>query len=141
MTVYTDHKNLEYFITTHVLNRHQARWNMSLFWFDFIITYQPRKQQGLIDDLSRQSSLVPKEGYVTYEQQRTTLLKTEQLRSILVDSSFLDHVCTASTMDPQIFDIKHHSNNNDEIFKFVDNLLYFEEPLYIPEGPTRFQIL
>jgi hypothetical protein len=141
VTVYTDHKNLEYFMTARVLNRHQARWNMSLSRFDFIITYRPRKQQGLIDDLFRRSSLAPKEGYATYEQQRTTLLKTEQLRSTPVDSSFFNQVRTVSSMDPQILNIKHRSNNNDEIFKFIDDLLYFEEPLYIPKGPTRFQIL
>jgi hypothetical protein len=55
VTVYTDHKNLKYFITTHVLNRHQVHWNMLLSWFDFVITYRPRKQQKLSDALSRQS--------------------------------------------------------------------------------------
>jgi hypothetical protein len=66
--VYTDHKNLEYFMTARVLNRRQARWNMSLSRFNFVITYQPRKQQGLFDALSRQSYLIPKEGEVAYEQ-------------------------------------------------------------------------
>ena len=35
VTIYTDHKNLEYFISTCVLNQRQARWNMSLSRFDF----------------------------------------------------------------------------------------------------------
>ena len=30
VTIYTDHKNLEYFMSARVLNRRQARWNMSL---------------------------------------------------------------------------------------------------------------
>ena len=44
ITVYTDHKNLEYFMSARVLNRHQARWSMSLSRFDFKITYQLGKQ-------------------------------------------------------------------------------------------------
>jgi hypothetical protein len=38
-TVYTDHKNLEYFMSTRVLNRRQARWSMSLSRFDFVFTF------------------------------------------------------------------------------------------------------
>jgi hypothetical protein len=40
----------------------------------------------------------------------------------------------ASTMDPQVLDIKHPFDNNREKFKFIDNLLYFEKRLYIPVG-------
>ena len=47
VTIYTVHKNLEYFISACVLNRHQARWNMSLSRFDFIITYWSGKQKRL----------------------------------------------------------------------------------------------
>ena len=39
VTVYTDHKNLEYFMSTRVLNRRQARWNMSLSRFNFGIVH------------------------------------------------------------------------------------------------------
>jgi hypothetical protein len=38
---YTDHKNLEYFMSTRVLNRRQAKWSISLSQFDFMITYCP----------------------------------------------------------------------------------------------------
>ena len=58
-----------------------------------------------------------------------------------MDSSFLDQVRTASTIDPLILDIKHRSDNNHEKFKFVDDLLFFEERLYILEGPARLQVL
>jgi hypothetical protein len=83
-------------MTTRVLNHRQARWNMSLSRFDFVITYRPGKQQGLSDVLSKRSYLVPKEREAAYEQQRTSLLKAEQLClcaatiSTPIDSSFLD---------------------------------------------------
>ena len=66
VTVYTDHKNLEYFMSARVLNRRQARWSMSLSRFDFVITYRPRKQQGLLDALSR-SYLAPKAGEAAFD--------------------------------------------------------------------------
>ena len=39
ITVHTDHKNLEYFMSAKVLNRRQARWSISLSRFNFVITY------------------------------------------------------------------------------------------------------
>jgi hypothetical protein len=44
-------------------------------------------------------------------------------------------------MDPLVLDIKRCSDNNCEKFKSVDNLLYFEERLYILERPTRLRVL
>jgi len=41
MVVYTDHKNLEYSMSSLVLNRRQAQWSMPLSCFDFIIIYRP----------------------------------------------------------------------------------------------------
>ncbi|KAG0153712.1 hypothetical protein PDIDSM_2367 [Penicillium digitatum] len=43
--VITDHRNLEYFTTTKLLNRRQARWSEFLSRFNFKITYRPGKQE------------------------------------------------------------------------------------------------
>ena len=53
--VYTDHKNLEYFNSTKVLNRRQARWAEILSEFDFVIVYRPGEKNGKADALSRRS--------------------------------------------------------------------------------------
>lgn len=37
--IYTDYKNREYYMSEYILNHHQARWNMSLCNFEFVITY------------------------------------------------------------------------------------------------------
>ena len=50
--VYTDHKNLEYFTTTKVLNRRQARWADYLSLFDFKIIFHPGRENGKADALS-----------------------------------------------------------------------------------------
>lgn len=60
--VLSDHKNLEYFMTTKNLNRRQARWSEFLSRFDFQITYRPGKQGGKPDALTRRSGDLPNEG-------------------------------------------------------------------------------
>lgn len=51
--VLSDHKNLEYFMTTKKLNRRQARWAEFLHEFNFKITYRPGKQSTKPDSLTR----------------------------------------------------------------------------------------
>jgi hypothetical protein len=41
ISVISDHKNLEYFMTTRQLNQRQVRWAEYLSRFNFIITYRP----------------------------------------------------------------------------------------------------
>src|SRR6516162_4512082 len=55
VTVYSDHRNLEYFNTAAQLNRRQARWAEFLSPFDFKIIYRKGSQNGKTDALSRQS--------------------------------------------------------------------------------------
>ena len=51
--VLTDHKSLEYFMTTKKLNRRQARWAEFLADFNFVITYQAGKFHTKADALTR----------------------------------------------------------------------------------------
>ena len=62
ITVWTDHKNLEYFNSTKSLTRSQARWAKFLSEFDFIVNYRPREKNGKPDALSRREDHRPKEG-------------------------------------------------------------------------------
>jgi hypothetical protein len=56
--VFTDHKALEYFITTKQLNQRQAHWAKVLLEFFFIIIYRPRKQNEKADALIYQGNKV-----------------------------------------------------------------------------------
>ena len=62
--VYMDHKNLEYFTTTKVLNRRQARWADYLSLFDFKIIFRPGRENGKADALSRRADPGLEEGSV-----------------------------------------------------------------------------
>ncbi|KAF8747244.1 hypothetical protein RHS01_11370 [Rhizoctonia solani] len=54
ITVFTDHKNLEYWKSARTLNRRHACWHLMLASYNFVIAYQPGKQSQKPDALSRQ---------------------------------------------------------------------------------------
>lgn len=51
--VYTDHKAVEYFMSTKELSRRQALWAEFLSEFEFLIMYRPGKLNTIADTLSR----------------------------------------------------------------------------------------
>jgi len=53
--IWTDHKNLEYFIKVQKLNQRQARWALYLSRFDFILKYVAGVKMGKADGLSRRA--------------------------------------------------------------------------------------
>jgi len=53
--IWTDHKNLKYFMTAKKLNRCQARWSLHLARFDFLLHHHPGRTMGKPDALSRRA--------------------------------------------------------------------------------------
>ncbi|KAF8737683.1 hypothetical protein RHS02_06087, partial [Rhizoctonia solani] len=53
ITVFTDHRNLEYWKESRTFNRCHARWHLLLAGYNFQIVYCPGKQSGKPDALSR----------------------------------------------------------------------------------------
>jgi len=53
--IWTDHKNLEYFITAKKLNHRQAHWSLHLARFDFLLHHRPGRTMGKLDALSRRA--------------------------------------------------------------------------------------
>jgi len=53
--IWTDHKNLEYFMTAKKLNRRQACWFLHLARFDFLLHHCPRRTMGKLDALLRRA--------------------------------------------------------------------------------------
>jgi len=83
--VFSDHQNLEYFTTTKVLNRRQARWAQELAGIDFKIYYHPGTKNGKPDALSRRSEYCPEKGGVE-NQPISTVLKKNQFEERLTRS-------------------------------------------------------
>jgi len=84
--IYTDHKNLEYFTTTKILNRWEARWAQELAGYDFKIFYRPGSANGKPDALSRCSEYCPKKGGGSIEENENQpihqVLRPDQLMSV-----------------------------------------------------------
>jgi len=53
--IWTDHKNLKYFMTAKKLNRRQACWSLHLARFDFLLHHYPGRTMGKLDALSRKA--------------------------------------------------------------------------------------
>ena len=53
--IWTDHKNLEYFMKAQKLNRRQARWALYLSRFDFMLKHVLGTRMGKANGLSRRS--------------------------------------------------------------------------------------
>ena len=60
--VLSDHENLEYFMSTKLVSRRQARWSEILSRFNFKIVYRPGKAGVKPDTLTRRSGDLPKDG-------------------------------------------------------------------------------
>ena len=54
----SDHKNLQYFMTTKKLNEWQAQWAEILAEYDFIIQYCKEKNNNWTDILNRKSDFI-----------------------------------------------------------------------------------
>jgi len=74
VTLYTDHHNLQYFLTTKVWNSRQIRWAQWLANFNSKIAYRPGSRDGKPDALSRRPEYRLVEG-ATHRKQ--TILKPE----------------------------------------------------------------
>jgi len=74
--IWTDHKNLEYFIKVQKLNRRQARWTLYLSRFDFALKHVLGSKMEKTDSLSRRPDW---EVGVKRDNGNETLVKPEWL--------------------------------------------------------------
>ena len=54
--IWTNHKNLEYFMMAKKLNRCQACWSLHLARFDFLLYHRPGRTMGKLDALLRRAN-------------------------------------------------------------------------------------
>jgi len=81
ITVYTDHQNLQYFLTTKAWMHRQIRWAQKLCDFNFQIIYRPGIKGGKPDALGRRPEYRPEEGATHREQ---TILKPEHFGKVQI---------------------------------------------------------
>jgi len=72
--IWTDHRNLQYFIEAKKLNRQQARWALYLSRFDFNLVHKPGPTIGKADTLSR---CADHKEVIKHDNENVVLLKPE----------------------------------------------------------------
>jgi len=105
--IWTDHKNLEYFMKAQKLNRRQARWTLYLSRFNFTLKHVPGSKIGKADSLSRRPDW---EIGVEKDNEDEMLVKPEWLKvrktevvEIIVDGvDLLEEVRKSKVKDDEV---------------------------------------
>ena len=104
ITVYTDHRSLEYFMSTKVLTAKQVRWMELLSEFHFKIVYTTGKNNLKADILSRREQDVAVQEQVKLDSRSRVLLGPERLDSRInaeLAQAYIDiAVLTLAPMEP-----------------------------------------
>ena len=150
ITILSDHKNLEYFLTPKVLSYRQLRWIEHLAHYDFVIIYRAGHKSGKPDALSRRPDHRPEGGDETRER-TATLLKPEQFLSVNAnqllqlsdDHSILQRIQEALTNDVTTSAIRAFFASDPDSapasvrekmkdFAMDDGLLLYRNKIYVP---------
>jgi len=115
--VFSDHQNLEYFTTTKILNRRQARWAQELAGIDFKIYYRPGTQNGKPDALSRRSEYRPEKGGIENQPITTALGKNhfeERLgRSLICTSARIRSLPTRKWSEEFLAEVRREGKKGE----------------------------
>ena len=140
--VWTDHKNLEYFMSSQKLNRRQAQWALFLSHFDFKLVHVPGTKMGKVNGLSRQPDW--QEG-VGKENEDRTLVKKEWLEArtleevIIEGVDILDRIRKSKAVDDGVVKIVEMKRANvkvlrNEEWREEDGLMLKEGKVYVPKN-------
>ena len=166
--VITDHKNLQHFTTTKLLNQRQVRWSEFLSDFRFQISYRPGSKATIPDTLSRLPGVAPEDNRDSTDarvaHRYRTLLPPDKWsassRLYTLDvtqpiDALIDEAYASSPLAQQILEALHDPTVirfNQRIrrqfkvakadCKAVQRRIYVKDRLFIPpDEPLRLQIL
>jgi len=146
--IWTDYKNLEYFMTAKKLNRRQARWSLHLARFDFLLHHHPGRTMGKLDALSRRAD----HGNRASDNENVVFLRPEFLAV-----RALEGVELTGVEQKILSDIRKGNRNGDQEkpiakaarelrrsangtvhsseWSNIDGLLRFRGKIYVPQSP------
>ena len=100
--IWTDHKNLQYFMTSQKLNQRQARWALYLSQFNFTLKHIPGKSMGKADKLSRRLDW---QKEVEKDNKDQKLIKPEWIRGakmIIEEENLKERIKRAQEEDEKV---------------------------------------
>jgi len=142
--VWTDHKNLEYFMSNQKLNRRQACWALYLSRFDFVLKHISGGKMGKADRLSRRPDW---EVGIEKDNKEQMLVKKEWLEAkrirvtevIIEGVDLLDKVRKSKARDDEVVKAVEEMKQagvkmlRDEEWRQEDGLMLKEGKVYIPK--------
>ena len=93
VTVYTDHRNLQFMKSARQLTPRQLRWMQYFADFDFVVTYRPGKDNGKADALTRQQS-----DYTGPMKVSNSIISPDRVICSIAADTFLDKVRTCFSL-------------------------------------------
>lgn len=149
--VLTDHQNLMYFTTRKILTARQVRWWQFLTDYDYTLEFIPGLRNGKADALSRRSQDMPALAdvqslryHALVDPQNTRVLNA----TLAVDpqQKLFQQICSETATDPFAVSIQKQLLEipvNDKVkhFSMIDDMLYLNDRIYVPEGKARTEIL
>jgi len=132
--IWTDHKNLKYFMKVQKLNRRQARWALYLSRFNFMLKHIPGSKMGKVDNLSRRPDWEieverDNKDEMLVKQEWLKVRKMKKIEVIMEGIDLLEKVRQSKVKD-------------DEVVKAVDSVIYKEEKMYVPkDNKLRVEII
>jgi len=142
--IWTDHKNLEYFMKAQKLNRRQARWALYLSRFNFTLKHVPGSKIGKADSLSRRPDWeigVEKdnEDEMLVKPERLETRRTETVEIIVDGVDLLEEVRKSKVKDDEVVKAVEEMKRaevkmlKDEEWRKVDSVMYKEGKVYVPK--------
>jgi len=142
--IWSDHKNLEYFMSNQKLNRRQARWALYLSRFDFILKHVPGQRMGKVDGLSRRPDW---ERGVERDNKEQMLVKREWLEAraaevseVVIDGvDILDRIRKSKAKDDEVVKAVEEMKRagvkvlRDEEWREHEGLMLKEGKVYVPK--------
>src|SRR5882757_5305197 len=153
--IWTDHKNLEYFMTSQNLTRRQARWSLLLGEYFFTLHHKPGRVNDAPDALSRRPD--HREG-VENDNSNVVLLKPEFFKinaakrgqlNLEGEKSLLRSIRNCNDRDPEVMKALETLKTGPvqlkrglEDWNVEDKLILYRGLVYVPKDPkTRQKIM
>jgi len=145
--IWTDHKNLQCFMTSQKLNRRQARWALYLSRFNFTLKHVPGKSMGKADGLSRRPDW--QEG-VEKDNEDQMLIQPEWVRGVemvIEEGDLRKRIKKAQEGDKRVVKAVEELKKagvktlRDEEWEIEDGIVLKEGRIYIPKGELRGEII
>ncbi|KFZ24956.1 hypothetical protein V502_00565, partial [Pseudogymnoascus sp. VKM F-4520 (FW-2644)] len=123
--IVSDHKALEYFMTTKSLSGRQARWAETLSRFNFMLTYKPGSQNWA-DLLTCRDQEMDSQMAIKISTRMQTLLQPENLD---LETRKWTANCTSADLET----LRQKATDRESSWTVRNGLLLFDNRLVVPE--------